>query len=84
MLPVATFFHADDFILTFWEPAYDTFVPRFWPKSSSFWLPYQHHSSSVDCARELFKGTNRSASLLVCTWKQIFWLGVADFLWVTS
>jgi len=44
----------------------------------------QCHSSSDDCARELFKGLNRSASHLVCTRKKISWLGVADFLWVTS
>jgi len=26
-------------------------VPGFLPKTSSFQLPYQHHSSSADCAR---------------------------------
>jgi len=71
-------------ILTLWEQAYDTFLPRFQPKTNSFRLPYQHHSSSADCARELFKGSNGSASILVCSRKKIFWLGVADFLWVTS
>ena len=71
------------YFLTLWEPAYNIFVPRFWPKNSSFRLPHQRHSSSADCARELFKGSNGSASLLVCTWKKIFWSGVADFMWVT-
>jgi len=28
------------YLLTLWEPAYDIFVPRFWPKTSSFWLHY--------------------------------------------
>ena len=44
-------------------------------KNSSFRVPYQHHSST-DCARELFKVSNRSASLLVCTWKKFFCWGV--------
>jgi len=57
---------------------YDIFVPRFQPKNSTFRLPYQRHKSSVDCARELFNGSNRSASLLDCTRKKFFWLGVAD------
>jgi len=73
-----------DFILTLWEPAYEYIIPRFWPKSSSFWLPYQCHSSSTDCTRELFKRSNRSASLLVCTRKTMLSLGAAEFLWVTS
>jgi len=38
-------------------------------KNSSFRLLYQRHSSSADYARELFKGSNRSASLLVRTRK---------------
>jgi len=49
-------------------------------KNSSFRLPYQCPSSSADCARELFKGSNGSAGLVDCTRKKIFWLGVADFL----
>jgi len=40
--------------------------------NSSFWLPYQRPSSSTDCARELFKGSNRSASLVDCTKKKFF------------
>jgi len=47
--------------LTLWEPAYKHIVPRFLPKTSSFRLPYQCHSSSNDCARE-FKGSNPSRS----------------------
>jgi len=43
-------------------------------KNSSFRLLYQRPSSSADCARELFKGSNGSASLLVCTRKRFFWL----------
>jgi len=50
-------------------------VPRFQPKTSRFRLLYQHHSSSADCTRELFKSWNRSASLLLCTWKNIFGWG---------
>jgi len=40
---------------------------RFWPKTSSFRLLYQRHNSSADCVKELFKGSNGTASLLVCT-----------------
>ena len=65
--------------LTLWEPAYDIFVPRFQPKNSSFRLPYQRHSSSADCTRELFNGSNGSANLLVCTRKKFFCLGVQIF-----
>jgi len=60
------------------------FVLRFRPKTSSCQLPYQRPSSSADCARKLFQGSNGSDSLPDCTRKKIFWLGVADFLWVTS
>ena len=48
-------------------------------KNSSFRLPYQHHSSTADCTKELFKGSNRSASLLVCSQKKIFCWGVRIF-----
>ena len=50
---------------------------------ASVWYIHTSISSSADCARELCKGSNGSTSL-VCTWKQIFCLGSADFLWVTS
>ena len=51
--------------LTLWESAYEFIVPRFRQLTSSFRLPYQHHSSCGDCATELFKGSNESASLCV-------------------
>ena len=56
-------------VLTLWEPGYDIFVLWNQLKTSSCQLPYQHPSSSADCARELFKGSNKLASLLVCTRK---------------
>jgi len=65
--------------LTLWESGYDIFIPRLQPKTSSFWLPYQRHSSSADCARELFKPSKDSASLLVCTRKTIFGWGLQNF-----
>jgi len=71
-------------LLTLWEPVYEYIIPRSQPETSSFRLPNQRHSSSADWARELFKRSNGSVSLLVCTQKKFFWLGVADFLWVTS
>jgi len=36
---------------------------RFSQKNSSLRLPYQCPSSSADCARELFNGSNGSVSL---------------------
>jgi len=38
-------------------------------KSGIFWLTWQPHSTSADCAKELFKPLKDSASL---QWKQIF------------
>jgi len=73
-----------DIFLTLWEPAYDICVPRFRPKTSSFRLPHQRLSSFADCARELFKGSKGSASLLVGTQKNFFGWGLRVFLWVTS
>jgi len=51
----------------------------FTKKNSSFRLPYQCPSSSADCARELFNGSNGSASLVDCTRKKNFCLGGAGF-----
>jgi len=42
--------------LTLWEPGYDIFILWNRPKTCSCQLLYQHHSSSANCARELFKG----------------------------
>ena len=52
---------------------------RFSKKNSCFRLPYQRPSSSADCARELFNGSNGSASLVDCTRKKIFAWGVRVF-----
>jgi len=48
-------------------------------KNSSFRLPYQCHSSSTDCARELFKGWNGLASLIDCTRKKFLVGGLQLF-----
>ena len=53
-------------------------VPGFRPKTSSFWLLYQHHSST-DCTRVLFKPLKDLASLLVCTRKKFFGWGLQIF-----
>ena len=63
--------------LTFWEPPG---CSDFRKKNSSFRLPYQRPSSSAHCARELFSGSNGSASRVDCTRKKIFCLGGAFFL----
>jgi len=66
-------------LFTLWEPVYDIFVHQFQPKNSSFRLPYQRLSSSANCAGELFKGSNGSASLVDCTLKKIFGWGLQIF-----
>jgi len=48
-------------------------------KNSSFRVPYQRPSFSANCARELFKGSNRSASLVDCTRKNFFLVGECRF-----
>jgi len=48
-------------------------------KNSSFRLPYQRLSSSFHCARELFSDSDGSASLVDCTRKKNFCLGVRIF-----
>jgi len=48
-------------------------------KNSSFRLPYQRPSSSADCAKELFKSSNGSASLVHCIRKKFFGWGVQIF-----
>ena len=48
-------------------------------KNCNFQLPYQRLSSSADCARELFKSSNRSASLVDCTLKKFFLVGGCRF-----
>jgi len=48
-------------------------------KNSSFQLPYQCPSSSADCARELFKGSNGSASLVDYTRKKFLVAGLQIF-----
>ena len=70
-----------DHILTLLEPPG---FGDFCKKNSSFRLPYQRPSSSAHCARELFSGSNGSASLVDCTRKKFFCLGGVVFLWVTS
>ena len=52
---------------------------RFSQKNRSFRLPYQRPSASADCARELFNGSNGSASLVDCTRKKFFACGVRVF-----
>jgi len=44
-----------------WEPVYEFIVPRFRPKTTTFRLPYQRHSSSADCAKKHFKPSKDSA-----------------------
>ena len=80
---MTTVFSDHEVHLTRWLPAYGIFVLRFRPKNSSFRLPYQRPSSSADCARELFNGSNGSASLVDCTRKK-FLVGGVDCLLLTS
>jgi len=48
-------------------------------KNSSLRLPYQRPSSSADCARGLFKGSNGLASLIDCIQKIFFGWGWGFF-----
>jgi len=52
----------------------------FCKKNSSFRLPYQRPGSSAHFSRELFSGSNGSASLVNCIRKKIFCLGGVVFL----
>ena len=52
---------------------------QFSQKNSSFRLLYQRPSSSADCARELFNGSNELASLVDCTRKKNFAWGMRVF-----
>ena len=65
---------------TRWELVHDIFIPGNRPKTSSFRLPYQCHSSYADCARELFKGSNGSTRLLACNEKTFFGRGLRIFV----
>ena len=56
----------------------------FGPKNNSFWLPYQRPSSSADCTRELFMGSNGSASLVDCTRKNFLVGGCVFFPKITK
>jgi len=61
--------------LTLEEAGHDIFVLWNRPKTSSCQLPYQCHSSSPNCTRQLFKPLKDSASLLVCTQKNFLVAG---------
>jgi len=52
---------------------------RFSQKKQQFSVALPTRSSSVNCARELFNGSNGSASLVDCTRKKIFAWGVQVF-----
>jgi len=59
---------------------YDIFILDFGLKNSRFQLPYRRPSSSADCARELFNGSNGSASLVDCIRKKLFGWGCGLFV----
>jgi len=67
-------------VLTLWELGYDIFVVWNGPKTSSCQLPYQRHSSSANCTKELFKGSNRSANHLICSRKKFLVGGCGFFV----
>jgi len=70
-----------DYLLTLWRPAgfRDSRA-----KTTGSHVALHAHNSSAESGRELFKGSKDAESLLVCTWKKIFWLEDVDFLWVMS
>jgi len=52
--------------MNMFNAGYNIFALGNQPKTSSFQLPYQQHSSSADYARELFKPLKDLANRLVC------------------
>jgi len=53
-------------------------------KTKIFWLTYQPHSSSADCAKELFK-PSKIRQVYKFAMKKKFWLWILfSILWVTS
>ena len=70
-LSFVTLQHLPPKVLTSRQPVCEYIVPGNRSKTSSFQLPYSI-SPSADCARELFKPSKDSASLLVCTRKKFF------------
>jgi len=72
-------FHQHQEFLKFFNSLASARIQRFSQKNSSFWMLYQRPSSSADCARELFNGSNGLASLVDCSQKNIFCLGGAGF-----
>jgi len=66
--------------LTLWEPTYNVLVLRFRPKKTAV---FGYHTKTLApppiCARELFKSSNESASLVDCTWKKFLVWGVRIF-----
>jgi len=66
-------------IFTLWLLVYECIVLENWGKTRVFRLTYQAHSSSADCARELFKPSKYSANLEVRNEKKIV-LGFCFFV----
>jgi len=63
-----------------WEPAYDIFVLRFQPKKTAvFGCLTNALANPPICVRELFKGSNGSASLVDYTQKKFFGWGMQIF-----
>jgi len=65
--------------LTHQLPVYEYIDLGIGEKLGIFWLTYQQHSSSADCARELFKPSKGLASLQICNEKNFFGLGFHFF-----
>jgi len=53
-------------------------------KTSESHVALRARNSGTKSGRELFRGSKDVASLLACTRKNFFWLGMADVLWVMS
>jgi len=69
------------FTLTVWHL---TDFGNFYARTTRLHLALHTRNSVSESSRELFKRSEDAASLQDCTWKKFFWLGGADFLWVTS
>ena len=55
-----------------------------WEKNTEMHVALHGNFSGPVSATDPVKSRKDAARLVACTWKKIFWLGDADFLWVTS
>jgi len=59
------------------RPVYNILIPGIRPKTNSFWLPYQRHSSSAECTRvESCSKSQKIQQVFYSALKKFFLVGV--------